>query len=335
MKNRSGILKNGKTILLFVCAIFVIIGIFIGEMNFQSLATDSGFDTSYGGGSSGGGGGHSHSSHSSSGGGSSAQADLLDTIFFVSFLIGIAGTVVAIIKEKYLLQKVFAVTSLSGFMFLIIKYFLLAPSLALKVLFAFPLIGLWGYLVWNIIKTFDEMEKSDKLDKILSGRVSPEDREILDKGYQIYLDVQKAWMDFDYEKMRKLVTDEMFQMYQSQLQTLEIKEEKNVMKDFNRKQSVLLSRKTEKGITTTELLLKVSFYDYIVNKDHKIVRGTNERKVVMTYKLTFVSSTNVTKCPHCGAKLEKDNTICSYCHTKILSPLGEMKLAKKEVLRQG
>ncbi len=91
--------------------------------------------------------------------------------------------------------------------------------------------------------------------------------------------------------------------------------------------------KWENNITTVEILLKVAFFDYIVNKDKKTIRGNKNRKVVMTYLLTFVSNEEaLEKCPHCGAKLLDGVTVCAYCKSIIQSITVRMKLAKKEVL---
>ena len=50
-----------------------------------------------------------------------------------------------------------------------------------------------------------------------------DENEFRQKAYDIYQKVQVAWMNFDYDSMRKYVTDEMFNMYKSQLTTLKVK----------------------------------------------------------------------------------------------------------------
>ncbi len=161
-----------------------------------------------------------------------------------------------------------------------------------------------------------------------------EDLELLEKCYQVYLDVQKAWMNFNYEELRKLLTDELFNMYQNQLRTLELKEEQNIMRDFVLKKSNIISKEEVNNVTTIKMGLSVSFYDYIVDKNKKTMRGDKLEKVVMTYMLTFIKEeTKIENCPHCGAKLESGETICPYCNTKLLMT-DEIRLSKKEVIRQ-
>ena len=141
-------------------------------------------------------------------------------------------------------------------------------------------------------------------------------------------------MNFDYDTLRTLVTDELFNMYQTQLAPMEVKEQQNIMSDFKLQEIVLVSSSIENNIITTEILLTVSFFDYIVNKNKKVISGSKNRKVIMTYLLTFVSNDKeIEKCPHCGAQLEKGSTICAYCKTTIQSA-NQMKLAKKEALKQ-
>ena len=47
--------------------------------------------------------------------------------------------------------------------------------------------------------------------------------ELRQKVFDIYKDIQYAWTNFDYDTIQKLTTDEIFNMYNSQLNTLEIK----------------------------------------------------------------------------------------------------------------
>ena len=158
---------------------------------------------------------------------------------------------------------------------------------------------------------------------------------ILKQSYQIYLAVQEAWMNFDYETLRTLVTDELFNTYQMQLQTLELKGQKNIMSDFLLLDWKLLSVNEENSIRTISALMEVEFYDYIVDNKNKVLRGNKKKKVIMTYCLTFVDNEKSSnKCPHCGAQLEEGKTVCNYCGSHIQSVMGKMKLAKKEEILQ-
>ncbi len=346
-------MKNGKTIFLMVCAVMIIGAILIGEINFQSIATDSGFDTGYsgGGGTSGGG---------SSGGGSSghSRAPLTPTDIFESFLIIIvAETIIMIVtiinrakrKEKFKRKShkiifIFLATILISLsLIILVTLAMISIEALLTLLFSSLILFLWIFITYEMVIKITKFYKNAKnLDSNIMERKkkealppTEENKKMLAQGYQIYLDVQKAWMNFDYENMKLLVTDEMFNMYYNQLQTLELKGQQNIMKDFKFYDSLLISDEVENNIHTISMILNVSFYDYIIDNEKKIVRGTNRQKVKMIYLLTFVySEDRLTKCPNCGASVEKQS-VCPYCNTMLHGVSEELKLAKKEVLYQG
>ena len=85
------------------------------------------------------------------------------------------------------------------------------------------------------------------------------------KAYQIFYDVQMAWMDFDYDKLKELLTDELYNNYVMQLDALKLKNHKNTMKGFELIETCLSSLKEENDKYIAEVYLNVKFYDYVEN----------------------------------------------------------------------
>lgn len=159
------------------------------------------------------------------------------------------------------------------------------------------------------------------------------------KAYQIFYDVQIAWMNFDYDKMKKLLTDELYNTYLMDLEALKIKGHKNTMKDFELIETKLIDLKEENSTYVAKTYLKVKFYDYVENLDTGMVlRGTDRRKLTNTYILTFVKSKDEVKvnyCPMCGAKVEGNQTgECAYCKSKLINDTYEWVMSKKEKISQ-
>ena len=160
------------------------------------------------------------------------------------------------------------------------------------------------------------------------------------KAYQIFYDVQMAWMDFDYDKLKELLTDELYNNYVMQLDALKLKNHKNSMKGFELIETCLSSLKEENDRYIAEVYLNVRFYDYVENvKTGMILRGTPNRKLNNIYKLTFVrtkdESNNINICPQCGAPVEGNSTgICEYCKSKLINNNYDWVMSKKEIVRQ-
>lgn len=154
--------------------------------------------------------------------------------------------------------------------------------------------------------------------------------------YGDFVNIQVSWMNFDYDRLRLKLTDELYNQYYMQLSSLEAQNRKNIMSNFTMNSASIVDFKCENSVATIKVKLSVSFYDYITENDI-VVRGNKNRKVNMTYYLTFVSrlSGNATECPHCGAPLSSAaSQTCPYCKCVISSISSDWVLTKKEVISQ-
>ena len=157
--------------------------------------------------------------------------------------------------------------------------------------------------------------------------------------FKDYVDIQNAWMEFDYDVLGNKTTNELYNQYLMQLETLKAKGQKNVMNSFTYvKGKVTNIEKTDNQLAVTVEIV-TRFYDYIINqKDEKILRGDDYKKVTLHYQMTFVKSTKksiTTHCPNCGAELKKTSTnVCEFCKTTITKESDEWLLAEKKSLGQ-
>ena len=152
-----------------------------------------------------------------------------------------------------------------------------------------------------------------------------------------YKQVQIAWMNYNLETVKHLLSDELYNMYTMQLETLKIKNEQNIMKNIRYIDSYITNYSITNEIETIEQILIVKCYDYIIKKDtNKIIRGNKNRKKLYKYKLTFQKNTNITsKCPNCGSVISiNTNYKCKYCNSIIINNETIWVLSKKEMIEQ-
>ena len=158
------------------------------------------------------------------------------------------------------------------------------------------------------------------------------------KAYQIFYDTQIAWMNFDYDKLKTLLTDELYNTYLMDLEALKIKNQQNIMKGFELVESKLINLKEENDTFVATVILEVKFYDYIEDiNSHKVLRGNHSRKFDNTYIITLKKSkdTKLENCPSCGAPIEQDGVVeCKYCKAKIVNNEDDFIIAKKEKISQ-
>ena len=152
--------------------------------------------------------------------------------------------------------------------------------------------------------------------------------------YKIYLDVQDAWMNFDLDKVKNVLSNELLAQYESQLATLEVKGEQNIMEDFVLVDSILTSAKGENNTLEVTMTLIVRFKDYIINQETKeVLRGSNKTAHTVTYEMTFrkeVSEERTVKCPGCGAEVDiVTSATCPYCHQELVQDSTNWVLTQK------
>ena len=165
--------------------------------------------------------------------------------------------------------------------------------------------------------------------------------QFLNEGYKIYTDIQNAWMNFKLDDVKNVITDEMFNMYESQLDTLEVKGEQNIMKDFKKVNAYLKDVVKQNDNVTITAGYVIEFYDYIVEQSTgKVLRGSATSKVRVTYEMKFRKTLDqklsVDVCPNCGAKIENMNGsgTCIYCGSKIVSENTKWVLTDKKTINQ-
>ena len=116
------------------------------------------------------------------------------------------------------------------------------------------------------------------------------------------------------------------------------------MKGFEKKNIDITDMKVDGDKISLAVALVVSFYDYVVDKDEKVLRGTDSYKLTNSYNLTFTSTIDVKGkstnkkdkkvCPSCGAPLENTSSnVCPYCNSNIVFEDHDWILSKKEIRR--
>ena len=157
-------------------------------------------------------------------------------------------------------------------------------------------------------------------------------------AFELYKNIQIAWMNFDYENLRKYTTDELYNMYESQLKVLKAKKQKNIMSDIKYINAKIIDITIENGVEKVKLYLNTITKDYVVNAQNKVVRGSDKWKNNMEYLITLnrnIEKQAIKNCPSCGAEI---NIIsggkCPYCDSVIVNNNNEFVMSKKECIGQ-
>ena len=156
-------------------------------------------------------------------------------------------------------------------------------------------------------------------------------------AFELYKSIQEEWMNFDYEGLRKHLTDELYNSYVMQLDALKVKGQQNIMKDFENIDVKITNITEESGIVNVTVYLHTAMYDYVVDNNKKTVRGKDNHKIDIEYSITFVkaSDESLKKCPNCGAPFEGvAGGKCEYCGSTIVIGPKEYVMSKKTCIGQ-
>lgn len=286
--------------------VIILLLISLCTFNIVCVKADSGFDFDYGS-SSGSSHSSSSSSHSSSSHSSSGSSSKHENTFYESM------------DSKE--DKIGMIFEFSTFIILILLLVALKFSRTGEKLNRVNLDKSKELKNRDILKYMDFFDKDD----------------FVKERYRDYIEIQNAWMSFDYEKIRSLVTDELYNQYKMQLDTLKVKNEYNKMSDFTFYNCIITDIYEENSQTAITIELLVSFYDWIeCNKE--VIRGSSKEKIKVRYKMTFVSfkNNNCLKCPNCGSEISNLSTNkCEYCGSIIVHKTDKWLLSKKEIIEQG
>ncbi len=156
---------------------------------------------------------------------------------------------------------------------------------------------------------------------------------LINQRFQQFVNIQNAWMNFNHDLLRTQVTDEMYNQYAMQMDTMQLKNQQNIMSDFNLFEGMITGLEKEGNKVTMTMQMIIGFFDYTM-ENGTVTRGKQDRKVVVQYELTFVCFLgNNGICPNCGAKLPPTN-VCEYCAAVVPNSGSDWVMSKKQNLQQ-
>lgn len=137
------------------------------------------------------------------------------------------------------------------------------------------------------------------------------------KIYEKFIDIHTAWQNFDYDKLRENVSDELFKFYVSELEKYKKKNYQNIMRDFELIDMKIYNIRNLYDLLHVDVYLCVRMFDYTENTvTGECVKGNNIEKMDFEYELTFVKGLR-TKCSKCGWLVSVDDDKCMNCQADI------------------
>lgn len=131
-------------------------------------------------------------------------------------------------------------------------------------------------------------EPSELTDKEIKKIDANIDKEELKKEiFTLYKKVEVAKSKFDYETLKKLLTETLYTEEEQKLECLKNNKQKLVATNIKLQEIKVLSIQNKNEIEIIKVYLHVSQYDYVIDNKKKVVRGTDTSEYQLEYKITL------------------------------------------------
>lgn len=147
-----------------------------------------------------------------------------------------------------------------------------------------------GIIIMLIPLFSNKKNKEQTKDKETNKKliITPEDEEQLKKEiFSIYKKLETAKSKFDYETLKNLLEESLYQEVEQKLQQLKNKHQKQVATNIKLQEINILSITNKEEIQNINIYLHVSQYSYIINNKKNIISGTDETEYQIEYKITL------------------------------------------------
>lgn len=162
----------------------------------------------------------------------------------------------------------------------------------------------------------------------------------------IFIKLQNAWTARDWEQIRTIESEELFEQHSAQIQQYIDKKQINVMDRIAVNYAKLLNFSQDNDKDTLSILLNSSMADYIIDETtKKVIQGDKITRRTKTYIMTFIrkkgvktqestSEKETTNCPNCGAPTQITSSgKCEYCGSIITTGEHDWVLSNLEPFR--
>jgi Tim44-like domain len=155
----------------------------------------------------------------------------------------------------------------------------------------------------------------------------------------IFNELQLAWSSLQWERARPHETDNIFQMHQYWIEAYKRQGLRNALDNFRITRMLPVKIKEDAFYHSITMRIWAEGQDYTVDKQGKVVSGSNKKMRRWSEYWTFIRNRNAKptharadlNCPNCGAPLKINVTgICEYCHGKVTSGEFDWVLSKIE-----
>ncbi len=147
-------------------------------------------------------------------------------------------------------------------------------------------------------------------------------------AYKYFSEIYDAWSEMQWQKVRHLLSDRLYESYNFWIEAYKREHLQNRLDNLSIKKIDMAAIETDKYYEAFTVRIFASCYDYVVNREGKIIGGSKKKARYFSEYWTFMRRSGVDfkesefslhNCPNCGAPADKmgQAAVCEYCGAKI------------------
>ncbi len=217
-------------------------------------------------------------------------------------------------------------------------------AIILVIAFLVIFVSVFGLIIWCVKKPDKKSKKYKNIPPMFPYNATEQITEFIkqnDENFDteqfllwaknIFITIQTAWAKRDWEKIRTIEKEELFEQHNTQLQEYIRLGRINIMENINVIDAYLHKLVIDENFENLTVSLRATMNDYIINeKNGKVLMGNKNEVFDTIYQMTFtrrkgiktnlINGLIVNVCPHCGATVESASAgVCQYCGSVVHS----------------
>lgn len=151
--------------------------------------------------------------------------------------------------------------------------------------------------------------------------------------FSIYNKLENIYYDYDCEKIREIVTDELYNTYRSKIAFFKKENKKKLFKNIIVKKINIDNVDDRSNYYDITVTVNVLCKEYIISNNETPLEKYKNEYTEITYLMNFIQSkekiNETKKCPNCGKKLNDNETSkCPNCNSIVRSNIFKTTLAQ-------
>lgn len=134
-------------------------------------------------------------------------------------------------------------------------------------------------------------------DPLLINQDEISDKEEIQKlAFNILKEIKIAKMNYDLDTIKNITTENIFNLYKQQINTLKQKNYKNIVQNIKYLKSYITNINTNGNTQVINLRIIIECYDFVVESNNTPISGKYNQKVIQTYEIEIKKDKETQKC---------------------------------------